>query len=101
MVKKREQNFIKCGTPSIAAGLLKLQPDVLRTIENQNFGSETWIHLGEQGKGEIWECTRCKKSVPGEMVVMDYEADAYACPYCYCWDSLMPPDPSEGLSSLA
>ncbi len=80
--------MIKCGTPFIAAGLLKMQPDVLREIENLNFGSETWTRLGEQGKGEIWECAHCKNIVPGEQVVMDYEADSYACPYCYCWDSL-------------
>lgn len=48
---------------------------------------ENCVRLGSMGKNETWHCDHCNRDIPGSEVILDIEADAYACPHCLCWDS--------------
>lgn len=69
--------------------------------EARRLGSQegNCTRLGSAHSGEVWHCSHCKKSIPGLEVVLDVDADAYACPRCSCWNSLIPPQLAGGVSS--
>lgn len=63
--RKKEKQFVRCGTPYVYAGLLKLQPSMLEAMESCKSDAKIGQHSGTREKGGVY-CVYCSKTEGNE-----------------------------------